>query len=45
MEDGFCDFAFSYAQNDKVGVMLVRVKVFISEKPTIRESGPLCIGH
>ena len=25
--------------------VLGRVKVFISEKPTLRESGPLCIGH
>jgi len=45
LDDGFCDFAFGSAQYDRVGVMLGRVKVFISEKPTIRESGPLCIGH
>ena len=27
LDDGFCDFAFGSAQNDRVGSMLVRVKV------------------
>ena len=26
LDDGFCDFAFGSAQNDKMGSMLVRVK-------------------
>ena len=30
LDDGFCDFAFSSAQNDRVGGMLRRVKVFRS---------------
>ena len=34
MDDGFCDFAFGFAQNDREGGMLVRVKVFGLEKPT-----------
>jgi hypothetical protein len=44
LDDGFCDFAFSFAQNDRVGGILRRVKVFGLEKPTKRESGAICIG-
>ena len=43
MEDGFCDFAFGFAQNDRVGGMLVRVKVFGLEKPTERKSVAMSI--
>ena len=43
LDDGFCDFAYGSAQNDKVGGT-GRVKVFISKKPTKNESGALCIG-
>jgi hypothetical protein len=45
LDDGFCDFAFGSAQNDRVGGMLVRVKVFISKKPTKNESIALCMGQ
>ena len=41
LDDGFCDFAFGSAQNDRVGGILRRVKVFGLEKPTKRESGAL----
>ena len=34
LDDGFCDFAFGSAQNDRVGSMLVRVKVFGLQNPT-----------
>ena len=34
MDDGFCDFAFGFAQNDRVGSILRKVKVFGLEKPT-----------
>ena len=34
LDDGFCDFAFGSAQNDRVGGILRRVKVFGLEKPT-----------
>ena len=44
LDDGFCDFAFGSAQNDRVGGKLRRVKVFRSEKPTKRESDAMCIG-
>ena len=44
LDDGFCDFAFGSAQNDRVGGILRRVKVFGLEKPTKRESGAMCIG-
>ena len=44
MEYGFCDFAFDSAQNDRLGEIGGRVKVFISMKPTKNESGALCIG-
>ena len=45
LDDGFCDFAFGSAQNDRVGGILRRVKVFGLGKPTKRESGALCIGY
>jgi len=45
LDDGFCDFAFGSAQNDRVGGILRRVKVFGLEKPTERESGAMCIGY
>jgi len=44
LDDGFCDFAFGSAQNDRLGEIGGRVKVFISMKPTKNESGALCIG-
>ena len=44
LDDGFCDFAFGSAQNDRVGGILRRVKVFGLEKPTERESGAMYIG-
>ena len=34
LDDGFCDFAFGFAQNDRVGGILRRVKVFGLENPT-----------
>ncbi len=44
LDDGFCDFAFGSAQNDREGEIGGRVKVFISKKPTKNESGALGIG-
>ena len=44
LDNGFCDFAFGSAQNDRVVGGTGRVKVFISKKPTKNESGALCIG-
>ena len=44
LDDGFCDFAFGFAQNDRVGGKLRRVKVFRSENPTERDSGAMYIG-
>ena len=38
MDDGFCDFAFGSAQNDRVGGILRRVKVLGIEKPTIERN-------
>ncbi len=38
MNDGFCDFAFGSAQNDRVGSILRRVKVLGIEKPTIERN-------
>ena len=38
MNDGFCDFAFGFAQNDRVGSILRRVKVLGIEKPTIERN-------
>ena len=36
LDDGFCDFAFGSAQNDRVGSILRRVKVLGIEKPTLQ---------
>ena len=44
LDDGFCGFAFGFAQNDRVGAMLRRVKVFGQENPTERKSGAMCLG-
>ena len=44
-DDGFCDFAFGSAQNDKVGGILQRLKVFGLKKPIKRESGAMFIGN
>ena len=47
MNDGFCDFAFGSAQNDRVGGILRRVKVLGIEKPTIpikKGTGAICMG-
>ena len=38
LKDGFCDFAFGSAQNDRVGGILRRVIVLGLEKPTERKS-------
>ena len=35
VDDGFCVFAFGFAQNDRVGSILRRVKVLGIEKPTL----------
>ena len=37
-DDGFCDFAFGFTQNDRVVGILRRVKVFGLENPTERKS-------
>ena len=37
-DDGFCDFAFGSAQNDRVGDILRRVIVLGLEKTTERKS-------
>ena len=47
MNDGFCDFAFGFAQNDRVGSILRRVKVLGIEKPTLpikKGTGAMCMG-
>ena len=44
LDHGFCDFTFGFAQNDRVGGILRRVKVFGIEKPTKKGSGAMCIG-
>ena len=44
MDDGFCDFAFGSTQNDRVGGILRKVKVFRSENLTKRKSGAIGIG-
>ena len=44
LDDGFCDFAFGSTQNDRVGGILRKVKVFRSENLTKRKSGAICIG-
>jgi hypothetical protein len=33
LDDGFCDFAFGSAQNDRMRGILLRMKVFRLEKP------------
>ena len=38
LDDGFCDFAFGSAQNDTVGGILLRLKIFEIEKPTIERN-------
>ena len=38
LENGFCDFAFGSAQNDRVRGILRRVKVLGIEKPTIERN-------
>ena len=43
LDDGFCDFAFGSAQNDRVGGILRRVKVFGLEEPT--KGGGWCYLH
>ena len=45
LEDGFCEFTFGSAQNDRVREVLGRVNVFIFEWPTIRESGALSMDY
>ena len=43
LKDGFCDFAFGSAQNDRLGGIRGKSDLFISEIPTIKESGALSI--
>ena len=43
MDDGFCDFAFGFAQNDRVVGILRRVKVFGIDNPTQRKSVAMSI--
>ena len=38
--NGFCDFAFGFAQNDRVGGILRRVKVLGIEKLIIERNQP-----
>ena len=45
LKDGFCDFAFGSAQNDRVGGSAGKSENFISERPSIRLSGALCMGY
>ena len=40
LDDGFCDFAFGSAQNDRVGGILRRVKVLRIEKLIIERNQP-----
>ena len=42
-DNGFCDFAFGSAQNDRVGGILRRVKFFGLGKPTERKPDAVCI--
>jgi len=44
-DNGFCDFAFGSAQNDRVGSILRRLKVFGLKKPIKWESGAVFIGN
>ena len=41
MDDGFCDFAFGSAQNDRMGSIMLRMKVSGLEKPNLRVSSTL----
>ena len=34
LDDGFCDFAFGSAQNDRMGSIMLRMKVFRLENLT-----------
>ena len=43
LDDGFCDFTFGFAQNDRVGGVPLRLKVFRLEKTTKRKSVAMCI--
>jgi hypothetical protein len=43
LDDGFCDFAFGFAQNDRVGGIQRRLKVFGLENPTERKSFAMSI--
>ena len=43
LDDGFCDFAFGSAQNDRVGGILRRVNFFRLENPTERKSVAMSI--
>ena len=45
LDDGFCDFAFGSAQNDRVGGILRRVKVLRLKKTTKRKSGAMCMSY
>ena len=45
LDDGFCDLVFDFAQNDRVGGILRRVKVFGLENPTERKSDAMGIGY
>ena len=38
MDDGFCDFAFGFAQNDRVRSIVRRVKVLRIEKLIIERN-------
>ena len=40
LDDGFCDFAFGFVQNDRVGSILRRVKVLGIEKLIIERNQP-----
>jgi len=44
LDDGFCDFAFGFTQNDRVVGILRRLKVFGLEKQNKKGSGAMCIG-
>jgi hypothetical protein len=41
LDDGFCDFAFGSAQNDRMGSIMLRMKVSGLEKPNLRVSSTL----
>ena len=44
LDDGFCDFVFGSAQNDRVGSMLVREKFLDYRIHMEKKSGVMCIG-